>query len=84
MAVIPLEVPVTLKSISPRWSSSPKISERIAYFPDSVSEISPIAIPETGALILIPVSIKARVPAQTVAIDEEPFDSKISDTTLIA
>ena len=28
-----------------------------------------------------PASIKANEPAQTVAIEEEPFDSKISDTT---
>lgn len=28
-----------------------------------------------------PASINARVPAQTVAIEEEPFDSMISDTT---
>ena len=30
VAVMPSAVPVTLKSISPRWSSSPKISDRIA------------------------------------------------------
>ncbi|MBA7540228.1 hypothetical protein ES705_32522 [subsurface metagenome] len=28
--------------------------------------------------------MRARDPAQTVAIDEEPLDSRISDTTLIA
>ncbi len=42
--------------------------------------INPIAIPETGDLILTPASINASVPAQTVAIDEEPFDSRISET----
>ena len=40
-----------------------------------------MAIPETGFLICTPASIKANVPAQTVAIDEEPLDSKISETT---
>ena len=50
-AVIPSAVPVTLKSISPRWSSSPKISESTVHLPDSLSVISPIAIPETGFFI---------------------------------
>ena len=81
VAVIPSLVPVTLKSISPRWSSSPKISDNTAKFLPLFSEISPIAIPETGFLIGTPASIKAKVPAQTVAIDDEPFDSKISETT---
>ena len=42
-----------------------------------------MAIPETGLLILIPASINASVPAQTVAIEEEPLDSRISETTRI-
>ena len=45
--------------------------------------IKPIAMPDTGALIFTPASIKANVPAQTVAIDDDPFDSKISETTLM-
>ena len=49
-------------------------------FPDLVSVINPIAIPETGFLIGKPESINANVPAQTVAIEEEPLDSKTSDT----
>ena len=39
-----------------------------------------MAIPETGALIGTPPSINANVPAQTVAIEEDPFDSRISLT----
>ncbi len=31
-----------------------------------------------------PASIKARQPPQTEAIDEEPFDSRMSETTRIA
>ena len=31
--------------------------------------------------LIMAVEKEANVPAQTVAIDEEPFDSKISDTT---
>ena len=81
---MPSFVPVTLKSISPRWSSSPRISERIAYFPVLESDISPIAIPATGFFSLMPESISASVPAHTVAIDDEPLDSRMSDTTLTA
>ena len=82
--MIPSTVPVTLKSISPKWSSSPRISERTAYLPVFESEIRPIAIPDTGFLIFTPASISARVPAHTVAIDDEPLDSRISDTTRTA
>src|SRR6185312_8164154 len=53
---------------------------RIANFLVLGSAISPIAIPATGLLICIPASIRAKHPAQTVAIDDEPFDSKISET----
>ena len=55
-AVMPSAVPQTLKSISPRWSSSPKISDKIAYFPVFSSVINPMAIPETGFLIFTPQS----------------------------
>ena len=79
-AVIPSDVPVTLKSISPRWSSSPKISLKTAYL--SPSEINPIAIPETGLVIWTPASIRAIVPEHTVAIEDEPLDSSTSLTTL--
>ena len=43
----------------------------------------PIATPATGALIGTPASISASVPPQTVAIDDEPFDSVISETMRI-
>ena len=39
-----------------------------------------MAIPDTGFLSFTPASIRASVPAQTVAIDDEPFDSRMSDT----
>ncbi len=45
--------------------------------------MSPIAIPATGAFTGTPASIKARLPAHTVAIEEEPFDSVISETIRI-
>ncbi len=81
MAVMPLSVPQTLKSMSPRWSSSPRMSVRTAYF--SPSLMRPIATPATGALMGTPASIIAKLPPQTVAIDEEPFDSVISETMRI-
>ena len=84
VAVMPSLVPVTLKSMSPRWSSSPKMSDSTAHLPVSESEISPMAIPDTGLRSFTPASISARVPAQTVAIDDEPFDSRMSDTTRTA
>jgi hypothetical protein len=44
------------------------------------SLIRPIAMPATGAWIGTPASISASVPPQTVAIEEEPLDSRMSDT----
>ena len=41
-----------------------------------------MAIPETGLDIFTPASIKAIVPEHTVAIDDDPFDSRTSETTL--
>ena len=81
VAVIPSFVPVTLKSMSPKWSSSPRISDNTAYLSSPAFLINPMAIPDTGFLIFTPASINARVPAHTVAMEEEPFDSRISDTT---
>ena len=78
--VIPSTVPATLKSISPRWSSSPRISDKTEK--SSFSLISPIAIPATGFLIGTPASIKAKEAPHTVAIDDEPFDSVTSETIL--
>ena len=77
VAVRPSLVPVVLKSISPRWSSSPRLSDSTAYLSSPGFFIRPIAIPETGFFMGTPASIRASVPAQTVAIDEEPLDSII-------
>src|SRR5688572_2471958 len=56
------------------------MSVRIAYFLSAV--IKPIATPATCFGIAIPASIKASEPAQTVAIDDEPLDSRMSLTIL--
>ena len=80
-AVIPDSVPATLKSISPRWSSSPKISVKTAN--SSPSLISPIAMPATGLERGTPASIKDKEVPHTDAIELEPLDSVISETTRI-
>ena len=54
-----------------------------ANLPDFSSITSPIAMPATGALIGTPASIIASVPPHTDAIDDEPFDSRMSDTMRI-
>ena len=77
---MPSLVPATLKSISPKWSSSPKISDSTENL--SPSLIKPIAIPATGSFIGTPASIKDSEVPQTVAIEDDPFDSVISDTIL--
>ena len=79
MAVTPFFVPATLKSMSPRWSSSPRMSERTATsFP---SLMSPIAMPETAPEVGTPASIIARDAPHTVAMEEDPLDSRTSETT---
>ena len=40
-------------------------------------------MPETGALIGTPASISASVEPQTEPIDDEPFDSSVSETSRI-
>ena len=40
-------------------------------------------MPATGALIGTPASMSDSEPPQTVAIDDEPFDSRISETMRI-
>ena len=47
----------------------------------SPSLINPIAMPATGSFIGTPASIRASDVPQTVAIEEEPLDSVISETT---
>ena len=79
--VMPSAVPATLKSMSPRWSSSPRMSESTAK--PSFSRIRPMAMPETGFFRGTPASISASEEPQTEAIEDEPLDSKISETRRI-
>src|ERR1041385_5716739 len=57
------------------------MSVRIAYLLPSMTR--PIATPATGAFIGTPASIKASEPPHTDAIELEPFDSVMSETTRI-
>jgi hypothetical protein len=47
----------------------------------SFSETRPTEMPATGRLIGTPASMSASVPPQTLAILDEPFDSRISETS---
>ena len=77
--VTPFSVPATLKSMSPRWSSSPRMSESTAKLLPSL--MRPMAMPATGRFSGTPASISASEAPHTEAIDEEPLDSVISETT---
>src|SRR5215218_8370484 len=57
------------------------MSVRTMY--SSPSLISPIATPATGAASGTPASISESVEPHTEAIDDEPLDSRMSDTTRI-
>ena len=59
------------------------MSVRIEYFPSSPTT-SPMAIPAHGAFIGTPASINASEPPHTVAIEDEPLDSRMSLTTRMA
>src|SRR5258705_8519463 len=57
------------------------MSDRIAYLPFSSFITRPIATPATDAFSGTPASIMANDPPHTDAIDDEPLDSRISETT---
>ena len=77
--VTPCSVPATLKSMSPRWSSSPRMSDSTAKPRSSL--IRPMAMPATGRFSGTPASISASDAPHTVAIEDEPLLSVISETT---
>ena len=77
MPVMPFWVPATLKSISPKWSSSPMMSVRSVYFL-SDSFTRPTEMPATGWVIGTPASIRPSVALHTDAIEEEPLLSRMS------
>ncbi|CAB4705664.1 unannotated protein [freshwater metagenome] len=79
-------VPATLKSISPKASSAPKISVRATYsiLPSTSPEIKPIAIPATGARSGTPALSSDIVDAHTEPIDVEPLEPRASETWRMA
>jgi len=87
-AVMPSASPATLKSMSPSASSEPRMSVRTTERggeddePSTPgSKISPIATPAMGRLSGTPASSMARHPPQTEAMEEEPLDSVMVDST---
>src|SRR5215510_5201762 len=68
-AVTPRSVPATLKSMSPRWSSSPRMSVSTAKRLPSL--IKPIAMPATCAFMGTPASMRARLPPHTDLLAED-------------
>jgi len=74
----PFSVPATLKSMSPSMSSMPMMS--LSTTCRSPSLMRPMAIPETGALMGTPASIRARVEPHTEAMEVEPLEERTSDT----
>ena len=77
-AVIPSSVPATFRSMSPRKSSSPRMSVRMAYSSPSLIRPTPEAV--TADLMGIPASMRAREQPQTEAIDVDPFEDSMSET----
>ena len=77
-AVTKSAVPATLKSMSPKASSAPRMSVSVVYLPSANTR--PMAMPATGALIGTPASMSDSDEAHTDAIEVEPFDDSTSDT----
>ena len=81
-AVTTCSVPATLKSMSPKASSAPRMSVSVTYWPPSW--IRPMAIPETMSLSGTPASSSDMVEAQTEPMDVDPLELIASDTCRIA
>ena len=77
MPVTPFWVPATLKSMSPKWSSSPMMSVKRTQRSPSLTR--PMEIPATGLLMGTPAAIRPRVAPQTEAMELEPLDSRMSE-----
>ncbi|RAO05342.1 hypothetical protein GUI43_04953 [Micromonospora noduli] len=79
-------VPATLKSMSPNASSAPRMSVSVTYWvlPSTSSEMSPIAMPATGAFSGTPAESRPSVEAQTEPIEVEPLEPSASDTCRMA
>ncbi len=79
MPVMPFWVPAILKSMSPKWSSSPMMS--VSRIQPLSSFTRPTEMPATGLVIGTPAAISPSVAPHTLAIELEPFDSRMSEIT---
>ena len=82
MAVMPFLVPPTLKSMSPKKSSTPWMSTMVIQRSPSVTR--PQEMPATGSLMGTPASISARVEAQMEPWEVEPLEESTSLTKRMA
>ena len=86
-----VSVPVTVIMVEPNRVTQVKDTETDGYRALQVTTgtrrasrvTKPMAIPATGSFIGMPASIIDKEAAQAEAMLEEPFDSRISETTLI-
>ena len=79
-------VPATLKSMSPKASSAPRMSVSATYsvLPSISAETRPMAMPATGAFSGTPAFSRDIVEAQTEPIEVEPLELSASETWRIA
>ena len=79
-------VPATLKSMSPKASSEPRMSVRVAHLvsPSMTSCMRPMAMPATGARSGTPALSSDRVEAHTEPMEVEPLEPRASETWRIA
>ena len=77
-AVTKSAVPATLKSMSPKASSAPRMSVSVVYRPSWKTK--PMAMPATGAFMGTPASMSDSVDEHTEPIEVEPLDESTSDT----
>ena len=75
-------VPATLKSMSPKASSAPRMSVSATYWvsPSTSPEMRPIAMPATAARSGTPAWSSDSVEAQTEPIEVEPLEPSASET----
>ena len=81
-AVTNSRVPATLKSMSPKASSAPRMSVSATYWvsPSTSPEIRPIAMPATGACSGTPAWSSESVEAQTEPIEVDPLEPIASES----
>ena len=85
-AVTNSRVPATLKSMSPKASSAPRMSVSATYsvLPSTSSEMRPMAMPATAARSGTPACSSDIVEAQTEPIEVEPLEPIASESWRIA